>query len=103
MTRVLEIPLHAGMTHFYQQTELDGRTYTFEFEWIERGKFWMLHIGDENGRPLVCGIKVMADWPLLRRDTGVLPGQIIALDSGGQSGALGPHDLVERVRLIYVS
>ena len=80
MTRVLEIPLQSGMTHFTQQTELDGKTYTFEVEWIERDKFWTLHIGDENGNPLACGIKVVTDWPLLRRDIGVLPGQLIAVD-----------------------
>lgn len=81
MTQVLEIPLQPCMTHFAQQTELDGRTYTFEFEWIERDKFWMLHIGDENGRPLVCGIKVVTNWPLLRRDISVLPGQLVPIDS----------------------
>jgi hypothetical protein len=67
---------------YSQQTELQGRTYTFEFEWIERDKFWTLHIGDENGEPLACGIKLVTDWPLLRRDVGVLPRELMAIDSG---------------------
>lgn len=92
MTRICEIPLQTGMTHFSQQTELDGRTYTFEFEWIERDEFWMFHIGDENGRPLVCGIKVVTDWPLMRRDISVLPGQLVAIDS----------DSTPSFRLLYI-
>jgi hypothetical protein len=81
MTRVFEIPLQSGMTHFSQQTELDGKSYTLEFEWVERDTFWMLHVGDENGQPLACGIKLLTGWPLLRRDIGVLRGQLVAIDS----------------------
>lgn len=72
---VLEIPFQADTPHYTQQTELDGKTYTLEFEFIEREGFWMLHIGDQDGNPLVCGIKLVVDWPLLRRDVGVLLGR----------------------------
>ena len=102
MTRVFEIPLQGVMTHFSQQTELDGKTFTFEFEWIERDQFWMLHIGDDNGNPLACGIKLVTDWPLLRRDNGVFPGQLIALDSGETNRVPGLEDFGERVRLVWV-
>jgi hypothetical protein len=78
----LVIPMRTDLHHYSQQTELEGRTYTFEFEWIKRDKFWTLHIGDENGDPLALGIKLVTDWPLLRRDIDVLPGQLIAVDSG---------------------
>lgn len=75
----LEIPFQTSSPHYTQQTELDGKTYTLEFEYIEREDFWMLHIGDQDGSPLVCGIKLMADWPLLRRDQGVLDGGLAFL------------------------
>jgi hypothetical protein len=79
---MLEIPTQPGIPHYTQQTELDGKTYTLEFEFIEREGFWMLHIGDQDGNPLVCGIKLVTDWPLLRRDAGVMRGELACL--GGQ-------------------
>ena len=80
---VLEIPTQPGIPHYIQQTELDVKTYTLEFELIEREGFWMLHIGDQEGNPLVCGIKLVADWPLLRRDAGVFVGELLAKADGG--------------------
>lgn len=74
---VLEIPFQTDSPHYTQQTELDGKTYTLEFEFIEREGFWMLHISDQDGNPLVSGIKLVADWPLLRRDVGVMGGELI--------------------------
>lgn len=79
---VLEIPTQPGIPHYTQQTELDGKTYTLEFEFIEREGFWMLHLGDQDGNPLVCGIKLVPDWPLLRRDMGLMGGELV---SGVQS------------------
>lgn len=69
---ILEILFQTDAPHTTQQTELDGKTYTLEFEFIEREGFWMLHISDQDGNPLVCGIKLVADWPLLRRDRNLL-------------------------------
>ena len=69
---VLEIPTQLDIPHYTQQTELDGKTYTLEFEYIEREGFWMLHIGDQDGNPLVCGIKLVDGWPLLGRDRSVM-------------------------------
>lgn len=74
---VLEIPFQTDTPHAMQQTELNGKTYTLEFEFIEREGFWMLHIGDQDGNPLVCGIKLVADWPLLRRDWGMMGGELV--------------------------
>ena len=74
---VLEIPTQPGIPHYTQQTELDGKTYTMEFEFIEREGFWMLHIGDQDGNQLVSGIKLVVDWSLLRRDAGVLRGELV--------------------------
>ncbi|MEI6790162.1 MAG: hypothetical protein WCK42_03160 [Myxococcaceae bacterium] len=37
----------------------------------------MLHIADQDGNPLVYGIKLVGNWPLLRRDTGVMGGELL--------------------------
>ncbi|MEI6806852.1 MAG: hypothetical protein WCK49_10180 [Myxococcaceae bacterium] len=78
---VLEIPFDTNIPHYTQQTELDGKTYNLEFEFIERENFWMLHISDQDGIPLVCGIKLVADWQLLRRDLGVMGGELLLLNT----------------------
>lgn len=79
---ILEIPFQSTAPHFTQQTELDGKTYTLEFEFIEREGFWMVHLGDQDGNPLVCGIKLVTDWSLLRRDVGVMGGELASIDHG---------------------
>ena len=66
-----EIPLALSIPHFTQHTEIGGKTYAFEFEWLERGAFWLMHIYDDVGEPLVLGVKLVEDWPLLRRDMGI--------------------------------
>ena len=76
---MLEIPTQPSIPHYTQQTELDGKTYTLEFEYIEREDFWLLHIGDQDGKALVNGIKLVPEWPLLRRDLGVLSGGLVSL------------------------
>lgn len=74
---VLEISFQTSSSHYTQQTELDGKTYTLEFEYIERENFWMLHIADQDQIPIVYGIKLIVDWPLLRRDVDVLGGELV--------------------------
>jgi hypothetical protein len=81
---ILEIPIQPIGTHFVQQSVLAGSTYTFEFEWMKRGGFWMLHIGDANGAPLISGVKIVPEWPLLRRDLNAMPGQLMALMPDGK-------------------
>ena len=63
-----EIPTNPDIPHYTQQSEIGGKTYTFEFEFIERENFWLLHIADQNGQAIVNGVKLVPDWPLLRRD-----------------------------------
>ena len=76
---VLEIPTQPSIPHYTQQTELDGKTYTFEFEYIERGDIWLLHLGDQDWKPLVNGIRLTPEWPLLRRDPDVMGGELVML------------------------
>lgn len=42
----------------------------------EAENFWMLHIGDQNDNPLVFGIKLITDWPLIRREQNMLNGDL---------------------------
>ena len=66
----LEIPLSSDAPHFSQENQLFGRSYNFEFEWIERESFWAWHIYDANEQPIALGIKLIAEWPLFVHRAG---------------------------------
>lgn len=71
MNNTLEISLLCSTPHYSQQTEIGGKTYGFEFEWLDRSGFWLLHIYDDVGTPIVLGIKLVDEWPLLRRQSAL--------------------------------
>ncbi len=59
----VEIPISCDAAHFSQEHLIFGRTYTLEFEWIERECYWVMHLLDHHEEPIALGLKVMADWP----------------------------------------
>jgi hypothetical protein len=61
---MIEIPIASAESRFEQENNAFSQSFTFEFEWIEREGFWMLHIFDANRTPLALGVKVQPDWPL---------------------------------------
>ena len=79
---VLSIPFDPSIPHSRQQTEIAGSTYTFEFEILEKSGNWLLHLYDSEEKPLVMGLKLVPDWPLLRRDAGVMGAELVYATSG---------------------
>lgn len=61
---MIEIPIASAESRFEQENDAFSQSFTFEFEWIEREGFWMLHVFDGNRIPLALGIKVQPNWPL---------------------------------------
>lgn len=88
---------------YTQRTKLDGVEYVLTFEWNERDARWYFSIADEDGEPIASGVKVVADWPLLRRvvDPRCPPGEIGAVDATGAGEPPGRYDLGERVKIYY--
>lgn len=92
---------------FRQTTILDGVPYVLEFAFNSREGAYYLSLSTPDGAPLANGIKVMCNRPLLgqgRVDTGLPPGEFIALDAAGDTsppglGEMGPG---LRVQLIYI-
>ena len=100
----VEIPIALDTPLYTERVILDGREYLLRFDWNEREKRWRLDIGNIQEEWLAVGIKIVADFPLLRRfrSEAMPPGQLIAKDfspQGGESPAF--LDLGRRVRLIY--
>lgn len=83
---------------------IDGSSYRLSFTWNERTKGWSLDIAEENGLPIISGIRLVCNWHLLGRsqDTRLPPGMLscMSLDPDDDSDPQ-LEDLGRRVRLVY--
>lgn len=80
---IVVIPTSVDRASYTQRTRLDGRDFTLVFKWHQREERWYLSLWDESEEEIVAGIKVLANWPLLRHhraDPRVPPGELVAVD-----------------------
>lgn len=89
---------------FTQRSRLDGREYVISFVWNARESRWFVELLDENADPIVSGVKVIPNFPLLRRvvDPRCPPGELAALDNAGDDPIVFA-DLGTRAILVYYS
>lgn len=101
---ILAIPTSQTVPHYTQRTVLDGTQYQLEFLFNERDNAWYLSILSEEGDDIAMGLKLVADWPLLRRTQreDAPPGELIALDTTGDGIDPGFDELGGRVVLFYL-
>jgi hypothetical protein len=64
---------------------------------------WFIDVRTNIGEPIVEGIPIVADWPILDRfkDSRLPEGNIFAFDTSGQGIDPGRYDLGNRVQMIY--
>lgn len=102
---VLRIPTSTDPTvgNYVQRTRLDGKDYELGFDWNPRDKNWYLTLSDTNGSPIVSGVKIVLDFPLLYRvvDERAPTGELIASDLSGAQLPPKIDDLGTRVVLRY--
>ena len=103
----LVIPTTPGEPYYRQKTKLEGREFTLSFAFNQRIGRWYLSIYDEAEVPLLLGIKLVTNWPLLRRyrfDTRLPPGELMALAADGDRTPAGLDELGpgKRVELVYL-
>lgn len=101
---IFTIPTSTTQAHYRQATALDGEDYVLRFQWNARAGGWFLELADADGVPIVSGVRIVADFPLLRRVTDPRrpPGELIAADLSGQALDPGFAELGERVVLTYL-
>ena len=103
---IVTIALAPGVPSYRQRTVLDGVEYVLELRWSQRERRWYLDMRDVNGHPLVIGMKLVANWPLLyrfRTVRGLPPGELIVLSTRWPPRDPGLDELGATVRLAYVS
>ena len=104
MTQAIEIPIALDVPLYAERITLDGVEYVFRFDWNERELRWYFDLGLPNGTWLVRGVKIVSDWPLLRRFKGASfpKGHLIAIDLSDQGGEPPVfQDLGRRVKILY--
>lgn len=101
---ILTIPTSTTLGAYTQQVSLDDILYNFTFQFNDREGYWYFSIADETGNALRSGIKITANWPMLRLLIGenALPGLIMAIDPTDQDQDPGLADLGDKVFLVYV-
>jgi hypothetical protein len=105
-TSIVSIPTSEGAAYYSQRVRLDGRDYNLRFAWNEREGRWYLSIFTDEDVPLILGIKIVTNWPLLRyyrSDPRVPPGEIMAMDLTPDGAPPGFDELAigKRVELVY--
>lgn len=105
MSEPIEIPLANAVPLWVQRTTLDEREYLFRFDWNGRENRWAMSLSTITGDEVCRGIKLVANWSILRRFrwNPVCPqGLLVAQDFSPQGGEPpGFYDLGKRVRLVY--
>ncbi len=104
---LIVIPTSPGVPYFRQKTNLEGRDFVLDFSYNQRIERWYLSIFDEEETPILRGLKLVANWPLLRHyryDIRLPPGELMALT---QDGSTAPPTLNElgpgkRAELVYI-
>lgn len=89
---------------------LDGVDYELRVRYSQREDRYYLSLYTIDQVPIVAGVKIVLEFPLLRGDPqNAPPGQLIALsnedadDTSPGLGELGTKDSGARVQLIYIT
>ncbi len=98
-----QINTSTTLTDYTQRTILDGREYVLHLRWNGRSAKWFLSVLDQDESPIVQGIKIVADFPLLESavDDRLPPGVLLALDTTQEGRDPGLTELGDRVVLVY--
>lgn len=98
------IPTSITAPFYSQVTSLDGVSYELEFRWNSRDEAWYINIFNTSGTALAYGIRVVTDWPLIRRMTVAErpAGSIIALDTTGTGTMPTLTTLGTVIQLVYI-
>jgi hypothetical protein len=102
----LLIPTSPGVAYFTQKTRFEGRDFILKFAYNSREERYYLHIFDEQEEPILMGLKLVANWPLLRHyryEPRLPPGELMAVDLTGDGSPPTLNELGEgkRVELTY--
>lgn len=97
------LPLDSVDSHYTVAVKLEGVRYLLGMDWNEREGSWYLSLSQEDSTAIVSGLRVVPDWPLLRRVTDAAgpPGEIVFRNTNANDAAPGRYDIGESFVPLY--
>lgn len=87
-----------------QISEIDGREYVLRIYWNARAQGWYLDASDQDGVPILYGLRLIVGVKLGRQlvgDSRIWPGTMACVATTQDDSDPGQFDLGTRVLLIY--
>ena len=100
---LIELPLRSDVPAFTFQTDLDGTTYSFKFQYNSRMDRWAFDISTANDDPIVSRVLVVTGTLLLERfsDARLPAGDLFVLNKEDENVSPGRNDLQKNVFILY--
>jgi hypothetical protein len=101
---MLTIPLRNLPSQVFDIT-LEGTAYKFRVKWNHRGQYYTLDISTKEDVIIIGGLKIALNARLLQRHPGIglPPGEIIIVDSKGDTSVITQDNLEDRVAMVYLT
>lgn len=99
---MLEIPFKQESC-FEEQITLSGTIFLLKFTWNSLNEFWTMDIRDRDENPILLGIKIVPNYPLLYQYTDIrLPlGEIVCLNIVKSPDPIERFDIGQKFLMIY--
>lgn len=86
-----------------EQIELEGVIFIFSFTWNALNEFWTMDIYNRDEDPLILGIKIVPNYPLLMPYTvfGKPAGEIVCQNIVNAPDTISRFDMSQKFELVY--
>lgn len=100
---LIKIPTRSDLPAFNERIELEGVIYNLDFRLNERMNKWAMDILDEEESPIVSGLLLLTNVPLLDQLTvaDLPPGDFIMLDRANLQRDADADNLGGDINLFY--
>lgn len=90
-------------SNWKEQIELGGIIFVLEFTWNALNEFWIMDIYNRDEVPIIYGIKIVPNFPLLRSYSvlGKPAGEIVCQNIVGGNDIIGRFDMSQKFELLY--
>lgn len=90
-------------SNWKMQITLEGEIFILEFTWNALNEFWSMDIYTRNEVPLIYGITIVPDYPLLSTYTveGMPKGEIICQNIVNGDDIIRRYDMSQKFELVY--
>lgn len=97
------ISVRSDIPDYTQKTELDGTVYTLGFHYNERFEAWTMDILTSGEEPILMGIPVHINWPILKQyvDSRLPPGTLFAINIEEENTPPDGENFGSTIQLLY--